>query len=125
MMSNITELSIELPWPPAELSPNSREHWTVKNKVAQEAKDYAYYETLSHRFGDWFMPETIAAIYTFHPPDDYRRRDTDNFLSRCKAYQDGIFAALDIDDSTIRETTIRWGEVTPGGKVVVRLEELK
>ena len=118
-------ITIELPWPDAKLNPNNRTHRIKKNVVAQEAKEYAYYMTLSYRFGQWNENETITATYTFYPPDDYRKRDTDNFLSSCKPYQDGICKALDIDDSSIRRTIIEWGDVIDGGLVKVTLEPME
>ena len=124
-------LTIELPWPPRELSPNARVHWTAKAESSQTAKAQGCYLMMglmqSH---DWIKDEPIyvvgkdcEATYTFHPPDK-RKRDIDNFLAMMKNYQDGVCAALGIDDSRIKRTVIEWGAVVKGGKVTLRLEEI-
>jgi len=119
-------ITITLPWPPSELNKNdTNTHRMAKARIIKEAREVAYYETLSHRFGDdWYLWEKINATYTFHPPDR-RRRDLMNWLGACAAFQDGMFDALDADDYRIKRTVLEWGEVEPDGKVVVRLEELK
>ena len=124
-------ITIELPWPAKELSPNSRCHWREKAKatslakwegryVAMELTDSIYFPT------KWAMdgtPDGFIAQYIFHPPDK-RKRDIDNCLAMMKAHQDGVFSAFDIDDYRIKRTVLEWGEVVKGGKVVLTLEEL-
>jgi crossover junction endodeoxyribonuclease RusA len=73
---------------------------------------------------DYPVPEQLVASYVFHPPDR-RKRDIDNFLAMMKNYQDGVCAALGIDDSRIKRTVIEWGDVCKGGKVVLTLTELE
>ena len=118
-------IEIELPWPPPELNKNdTNTHRMQKARIIKDAREIAYYETLSRRFGDdWYLWEKINATYTFHPPDR-RRRDLMNILLACAAYQDGIFDASDTNDFRIKRTVLEWGEVQKPGKVVVRLEEL-
>jgi Holliday junction resolvase RusA-like endonuclease len=70
------------------------------------------------------IPDILVASYVFHPPDR-RKRDIDNFLAMMKNYQDGVCAALGIDDSRIKRTVIEWGDVCKGGKVVLTLTELE
>ena len=126
-------LRVELPWPPRELSPNARVHWTAKAEAAQTAKAQGCYLTMEseqlletmYMIG-WVVdgvPVYLEAQYTFHPPDK-RKRDIDNFLAMMKNYQDGVCAALGIDDSRIKRTVIEWGAVVKGGKVTLRLEEI-
>ena len=122
-------IEISLPWPDKRLSPNARNHWTAKAEASQTAKAQGCYLTLE--YFEESMVETplewglgqLEATYIFHPPDK-RRRDIDNFLAMMKNYQDGVCAALGIDDSRIKRTVIEWGAVVKGGKVVLRLEEL-
>ena len=119
-------LRVELPWPPRELSPNARVHWTAKAEAAQTAKAQGCYLTLEAELPTgwlWLDADGIQATYVFHPPDK-RKRDIDNYLSMMKNYIDGVCAALGIDDSRIKRTVIEWGSVVKGGKVVLRLEEL-
>ena len=114
-------LEITLPWPDKWLNPNMNHRYaTARERKAQ--KDYAYYMTLSKRFGDWDWSE-VAITYTFHPPDK-RKRDLSNFVASMKGAEDGIAMALGVDDSHFHPQAPEWGEVTPGGKVVARLEEL-
>ena len=46
------------------------------------------------------------------------------FVASMKGAEDGIALALGVDDSHFYPQAPHWGEVTPGGKVVVRLEEM-
>ena len=126
-------LEVTLPWPPRELSPNARNHWTAKAEASQTAKAQGCYLTMeifNSPYGypcSWAKKGTgnmiFQATYVFHPPDK-RKRDIDNFLAMMKNYQDGVCAALGIDDSRIKRTVIEWGAVVKGGKVVLRLEEI-
>lgn len=94
------KLTVELNHlPPAELNPNNlrREHWTIRHKATEEAKEEigwiakAGLQEHSQKCGDWGdKPMMKARIsYEFHSKD-HRRRDLDNLLSACKAYQDGL-----------------------------------
>ena len=118
-------ITIELPWPDKRLNPNSRNRW-AKMVAKKEARDIGYFTTRDTptvwvRYG---IPEEITAQYTFCPPDR-RHRDIDNCLAMMKAVQDGACSALGIDDSCIKRTVLEWGDVTPGGKVILRLEEME
>ena len=120
-------LTVELPWPDKRLSPNARLHWTAKAEASQTAKAQGCMLTMEVR--DPYIdltqqPPEYEASYTFHPPDK-RKRDIDNFLAMMKNYQDGVCAALGIDDSRIKRTVIEWGAVVKGGKVVLKLTELE
>ena len=118
-------IEVTLPWPPRELSPNARVHWTAKAEASQTAKAQGCYLTMENIMNVLFDTgvDAYQASYVFHPPDK-RKRDIDNFLAMMKNYQDGVCAALGIDDSRIKRTVIEWGAVVKGGKVVLRLEEL-
>ena len=124
-------IEITLPWPAKELSPNSRCHWREKAEATLDAKEQGCYAVLEIQTV-WPIdadiqpspfPDKFEACYKFHPPDR-RKRDIDNCLAMMKAYQDGVCAAIGIDDSRIRRTVLEWGEVVKGGRVVLRLEEL-
>ena len=127
-------IEITLPWPDKRLSPNARVHWREKSTAARVAKAQGRYlmmEIFNSPYGypcSWSRKGTgnmnFQASYTFSPPDR-RRRDIDNLLSQEKNYQDGVCAALEIDDSRIKRTVLEWGDVTPGGKVVLTLEEME
>jgi len=72
---------IRLPWPPRELSPNSRKDRravTPKRKAYRDAGFYA-----AKASGLAVAHDATLAI-RFHPPDR-RRRDLDNMLASIKA----------------------------------------
>ena len=122
-------ITIVLPWPAKELSPNSRVHWARKHQAAAQAHEDAKLITYSSRmdgldYGGWDGEGEYEASFKFSPPTRHRR-DIDNIHSSCKSMIDGVCAALGIDDSRIKRTVIEWGEVVKGGKVVLRLEEME
>ncbi len=87
-------LTIELPHlPPAELNPNNlrRLHWSFRYKATQEAKEEVGWLAKIRWTQQYdIKPMQKARIsYEFHCKDR-RRRDLDNLLSACKAYQDGL-----------------------------------
>jgi crossover junction endodeoxyribonuclease RusA len=89
---------VDLPWPPAILSPNSRGHWA---KLAKEKKAYRRDCAIlaiaaGARFRKW--PDNLALRITFRPPTS-SRYDLDNALARIKSGLDGIADAIGVDDS--------------------------
>lgn len=107
-----TNHEVVLGWPPKELNPNFRSHWSVKSKATKayktacwalckeaglmlpEAGDSQFCKLLglklsnSSRYHLWI---------TFYPPDR-RARDDDNMIASFKAGRDGLALALGIDD---------------------------
>jgi crossover junction endodeoxyribonuclease RusA len=111
-------IEIVLPWPPTELSPNSRSHWSIKARKAKQLKQDCWAITkasganISHE-------EKIPLKVTFRPPSK-RRFDMDNCLSRSKALMDGVALGLGVDD--VRFTlTLDIGEPVKGGAVIVKV----
>ncbi len=118
-------ITIELPWPDKRLNPNENAHWKAQITPKKEAKEYAYYMTLSHILNCNFKaPEQMAITYTFYPPC-VRTRDDDNFIAAMKASRDGVAKALKVDDSCFVTQPVEWGDVVRDGKVTLRLEELE
>lgn len=103
---------IHLPWPPRELSANSRKDrraTTDKRKSYREAGFYAASEAKVK------VPENASLSIMFFPPDR-RRRDLDNMLSAIKYGLDGIALASGVDDygwslSLERKEPIKGGAV--------------
>jgi len=99
----MTNITLTLPWPSADLSPNARVHHFTRHRAAKSAKNYAFNMALSLmgplgiRNGTWRGP--IQVDLSFHPSAD-RRFDLDNALAREKARLDGVALALGVDDST-------------------------
>lgn len=110
-------IELRLPWPPKELSPNARVHWSKRSKAAA-----AY-----RRECAWLVraagikapdSERIALWIDFFPPDK-RQRDDDNLLAAFKAGRDGIADALDINDK--RFVSHPFVQTETGGFVRVRI----
>lgn len=88
---------VNLPWPPKELSPNARMHWSKKSKAA---KMYRATCSLLVRQALIVKPDVPGRLHlwlTFLPPDR-RHRDDDNMIAAFKSGRDGIADALGIDD---------------------------
>ena len=115
-------ITIRLPWPPKELSPNARVHWAKKAGVSQKYRQDARVLTLCEIASagiNWV--ECYNVRLTFRPPDR-RRRDLDNMLASIKAGIDGIADAIQVDDQYFTLTLER-GEPTKGGEVVAVITE--
>lgn len=108
---------IDLPFPPRDLHPNARVHWTRKARATKAAREAAQW--LSNAYGP-IEADSISATITFYPPDN-RRRDIDGMLSACKPLIDGVADSLEVDDSKWA-ITIRRGEVVKGGNVRFEIE---
>lgn len=108
-----------LPWPPAELSPNSRVYWRKKNPIKAAYRDQCYYLALPKR-GE-IHQGLVKATFIFYPPDN-RARDLDNILASCKPLGDGVCQALGINDKHLRPITLDWGVTKRGGEIELILE---
>ena len=121
-------ITIELPWPAKELSPNSRCHWREKAEAAAVARLTGYVLALNN-MEDTFKCQPMELkdqkiTYTFHPPTK-RRMDDDNAIAMMKSYRDGVAEAYNVDDSKFYTQPAEWGAVVRGGKVILRLEEME
>jgi len=99
-------ISVTLPWPHRDLSPNRARnvHWSKKAIATKSAKERAYYTLMGRSDTNWHPLRGVHGLsvsYAFHPPDN-RRRDFDNMIGCTKAYTDGLAQALGVDDSTFR-----------------------
>lgn len=111
---------ITLPWPSKPLSPNTRQHWSVKAKYVKLTRlDTAWWVRSVMRFRPQW--EKVKVAYVFHPPDK-RRRDLDNLIASTKAISDGIADAIGIDDSRFIPT-YSMAEPVKGGAVIVTIEQ--
>ena len=109
--------SVVLPWPPKELNPNKRLHWSTKRKHV--AKYRAMCFALAREAGiavDW--DGDVHLWVDFYPPDK-RRRDDDNVIAAFKAGRDGLADALRIDDSRFRLHPFL--QTKTGGFVLVKM----
>jgi len=90
-------LTVTLPWPSKDLSPNARVHWTRRSKVAKAYRMACFTLCLE---GKLTKPKTAGRLHLwidFYPPDR-RHRDDDNMIAAFKSGRDGIADALGIDD---------------------------
>lgn len=113
-------MRLYLPWPPKQLSPNSRTYWRAKNPIKAAYRDQCYLITRSKRAqikGDLFR-----VTITFYPPDN-RHRDLDNCMASIKSGLDGVCMALGINDKQLRPITLDWGQVKRGGEIEIVLED--
>ena len=119
-------ITIELPWPDSDLSPNARVHWAVKAKAASRAREDGYWcvSKDTEIVCDYLEGEVFQVTYIFHPPDK-RKRDDDNIIGALKSYRDGVCDYFGIDDSCLRMAAPEWGEVVKGGKMVLTLEAIE
>lgn len=91
-------ITIELPIPAKELSPNSRAHWRVKHKHFQEHKHLALLAAIQHKPDKPYKAAAYRIYFRLK-----RKQDYDNFHAMCKAYLDGIQAARIVEnDSELR-----------------------
>jgi crossover junction endodeoxyribonuclease RusA len=120
-------ITIALPWPSADLSPNSRVHWSARHAASRKAKNYAWgmvkaaMGPMDITYGSWEGPITVQ--YTFHPPM-IRDRDDDNFIARMKPHRDGMALALGVNDAAFITMPVVFGAVKKPGQVVVTLTPL-
>lgn len=83
-------VTLTLPLPPRELSPNARVHWRKKAAITARCRENAYWETLSFESTEWeHLYKTATMQATFYWPTKHRR-DVLNAESSLKAYIDGI-----------------------------------
>ena len=74
--------------PPSVLNLNARVHWSVRYKATKEAKEeVGWLAKIQWKDEKPMMKARIS--YEFFAKD-HRKRDLDNLLSACKAYQDGL-----------------------------------
>lgn len=119
-------LTVEMPWPSAALSVNTRQHWSKRASAARTSRRDGWAATLQALKGKpspyASVDGPIAVCVIFRPPD-MRRRDMDGMLSRCKALLDGLADALGVDDSRF-VLALHRGEVHYGGRVIVEVGAL-
>ncbi len=77
--------------PSPELSPNSRQHWAVKSRAVRAAREEVGW--LAKAQWQDQKPMMKAQITYHFSVDNYIRRDMDNLIASCKAFQDGLVDA--------------------------------
>ena len=115
---------VNLPWPPSQLNPNKRLHWSRKSRAARLYRNMCLVLTKSaiessdyHYAGVGKMVLSIE----FCPPDK-RRRDDDNMLASFKSGRDGVADALGVDDNKF-VTSFEVCSPVQDGAVIVTIQE--
>lgn len=114
--------TVTLPWPPRDLSPNARVHWSKRAKAAKKYRADCYYcAKLEHASVAWFG-EPIRLVVTFCPPAGRQqdRHDLDNCVASCKAGFDGLADALRVNDKVF-QIVASIGTPVPGGGVHIEI----
>lgn len=112
---------IELPYPAKILWPNGRGHYMARHREFQKHRQWAQAAGLAYLRQFWdAVPDRIHWTVTFYPKTRHPI-DDDNARASLKAYQDGLAAAIGVNDNIFSAPTIQWGEPVKGGKVVVEI----
>lgn len=101
-----------LPFPPVELSPNWRGHWSAHSSAAREYRRMCWALALEAklRVPDYAGEGSpIHVRLDFFPPNR-ARRDDDNVPASFKAGRDGVADALRCDDARFRTRTVMHDE---------------
>jgi crossover junction endodeoxyribonuclease RusA len=108
-------LTIKLPWPPADLSPNARHgHWGSRQRAVKAYRHACRLATLEATRCQPARAEPLVAVLLFHPPGGMQH-DRDNLQGRMKAGLDGVADALQINDRLLVEVRSRVGD--PAGSI--------
>lgn len=113
-------MTIDLPWPPVALHPNSRAHWAKRAKAAKLYRADAGMLAQAAGVRRWLstrLAQTVPVSIAFYPPDR-RKRDLDGMLSSIKSGLDGIADALGVDDNRF-SLSINRCEPEKGGRVSI------
>jgi crossover junction endodeoxyribonuclease RusA len=117
----MTPITVTLPWPDAALSPNARNRYARMAAVTL-ARAEAYTLALEARPAYITQDIPLVVKWDFYPPDR-RHRDIDNLISMCKAFQDGVFDAIGVNDHSINRIEADRCGVVAGGKVVITIDK--
>ena len=113
-------ITIWLPLPDKRLNPNSREGWyKALSPKAKSRDDYTLItKTVTHNFTRQCRLKATICV----SKATKARFDIDNIAASCKAYLDGIFAGLNLDDGQIDELLVVRGPVNtacPGSMLTI------
>lgn len=112
----VQAVKMNLPWPDKHLSPNGRHHWAVRNEYRERAIMAGYTAAIG-----WTLPGgAVQARLIIHPPDG-RRRDIDNIFASLKPTIDGVFIALQDDDSIVKRWVLEMAQPIDGGLIELEI----
>ncbi|MDC9651496.1 RusA family crossover junction endodeoxyribonuclease [Xanthomonas perforans] len=111
-------ITLTLPWPSKDLSPNARVHWSRKAKATKCARQLAVLAAFQAGWKGLQLPEGRLHLWLDFYPPTRQMPDDDNMLGRCKAYRDGLAHVLGIDDQRFISHPLVRAEPRKGGEVV-------
>ena len=112
---------IQLPWPPAQSSPNgSQGNYQGKAAVGKKYKNECLLECIEQNVPKMRGP--IEATVTFCAPTA-RRYDLDNALAKTKRGLDAVAYHIGVDDADWNKITLKRGPEITRGAVFVTLKE--
>jgi crossover junction endodeoxyribonuclease RusA len=109
-----------LPFPPSELSPNQRLHWSKVARVKRAYREACWAQTLEQKASVPGGDTKLALYLTFYKPNR-REMDRDNLLARMKSGLDGVADALKINDKRFDPVVVSVSDDV-GGFVRVRIQ---
>lgn len=117
-------ITVTLPWPPANLTPNAKRrlHWSKYRGDAKEYRNTCFW-LAKEAMGRLRFAAPPSVSIEFHPPEA-RHRDADGMIGAFKNGQDGIAEAIGHDDRHWRPVHSFHAPHRPHGKVVVILTEV-
>ena len=81
-------MTLVMPWPSTDLSPNARVHWAVLARAKKAYREACGWQAKAQG-ARRLSAERLEVTFTFYPPTK-RRIDLDNCIARMKAGIDGI-----------------------------------
>lgn len=113
-------MNVTLPWPPAILNPNRREHWAKRSKAAAMYRQACYMLALEAGAKAGIPWDGDIHLWLDFYPPDRRHRDDDNIIAAFKSGRDGLAQALGVNDRRFR--THPYVQTEIGGMVKVRVQ---
>ncbi len=121
-MSDAIEITIPA-GPAYSISPNSRSHWRVKHREAQELKQVTRYAC-----PDEVVVGPVNLHWTVYLGKGRRLCDRDNITATLKPAMDGLVAErviFDDNQDVVRAITVdqvKWSDHKGDARIVVRIE---
>ena len=111
-------ITLTLPWPPKELSPNARQHWSALAKAKKAYREECAWHAKVQGACKQDAEKLHLALTFFAPTR--RSYDLDNALARMKSGLDGLADVLGVDDKHWSLSIARADEIGGMVKVEVR-----
>lgn len=118
----MNESRIVFPWPPSQLSPNTRQHWAVLAKAKKQYRAACANVARAHGIKCMEGAGALHLSLVFTPPTR-RAFDLDNLLARMKSGLDGLADVLGVDDSRWSIEISKAESPQRGGFVEVSIKE--